>query len=109
MPETRFEDLMVLELRGQETEAAIDTRFLEVCVPGSILVKSVVTSAPLCVGAIVNGGSVVIHTPSGHTRGGVYATVTLSGVRKGRAGRRFPTFSREQKERNDRFWTQAYD
>jgi hypothetical protein len=107
MPETRFEDLMVIHLHAAETEAAIDSRFLEVCEPGSVVVKSAVPNVPMILGAFTHGESVHIRT-HGHINGRTAVVVTLSGIRKGRAGRRFPTFSEEQARQNEKFWTASY-
>jgi hypothetical protein len=109
MPETRFEDLMVVRLRSADTEVAIDRRFLEVCEPGSILVKSCITNIPMIIGAFVSGDAVVINIRDGRVDERTSAVITISGIRKGRAGRRFPIFTADQAHQNEKFWTQAYD
>ena len=98
---------MVVKLRTAETEVAIDPCFIAVCEPGSIVVKSATPNVSLIVGAFVNNDSVVIRT-HGHINEHTSAVITLSGIRRGRAGRRFPIFTDKQAMRNERFWSQAY-
>lgn len=107
MPETRFEEIMVIPMRSTEMEVAIDKRFLEVCEPGSIIVKSAVPNVPLIIGAFIFNNSVVVRA-HGHLSNTTRVVVALSGVRRGRAGRRFPEFTEDQARQNEEFWTQAY-
>lgn len=102
-PETRFEDVMKLWIHNTADSAKIDPRYLAVCEPGSIQVVGVAPERPVPVGVNIRDGEVVVVTGP-HSYTGFYVTVKLSGIRKGRRGIRFPTFSREEREKNTTFW-----
>jgi len=104
MPEVRFEDVIRIRLTGPVTEFPLDSTFLEVCEPESVFVSGFSTPVPATLGISVRGSFLRIETAGDIPS---HVVVRLSGVRLGRRGVRFPEKTREEKEKNDRFWGQA--
>jgi len=105
-PETRFEDIITMPLDDTKITADIDPRFTAVCEPGSIKVIALAPSHPVAVGARVENDKIVLEADSRNLPlSGGFVNVKLSGIRKGRAGIRFPTFTKEERARNMMFWS----
>jgi hypothetical protein len=105
-PEVRFEDVILAGLPDPPGgRIPIDPMFLHVCEPDSIEVVGLVPSLPVVLGARVEGHEIVLSRQT-YTDRPVSATIKLSGIRRGRQDVRFPRFTREQYERNTRFWNE---
>lgn len=98
-PEFRFLEIMPFTDSGR---LPIDPRFLAVCEPDSITVIGLVTSKPAPARAILHHDSVQVICPRRMT-----GTVTLSGIAKGHAAKRFPEFTANQQNQNAAFWASA--
>lgn len=106
-PEVVFHDTMLITMTGSETTIAIDPHFVEVCEPGTIRVSGAVPDEPVMVGAkTINGNTVRIKL--GHACDGLQLVVTLTAIRKGFMGKRFPSRTFEQFQSNERFIQSAY-
>jgi hypothetical protein len=111
MPESRFFDLYDVSNidEGSHLVCRLDHRFIDVCVPGSIVPVSVAPNRPCQVGVAVKDGGIwmdiVASTHGVPTR----LTVTVSGIRRGKKGDRFPAFKADTAQRNRAFWSQAYE
>ncbi|MBI1372486.1 MAG: hypothetical protein GC159_06965 [Phycisphaera sp.] len=106
-PEVRFNDVMVVEVPARDTRLSIDPRFLEVCAPGSLEVTACQPDAPVLVGARVDGGEVVLQFAQ-QSAAVVRLVISLTGIRKGFSGLRFPDRTQRQFEANERFIRSAY-
>lgn len=120
-PEVRFEDVITLDLSKHEPTAhvegfrriltytvKIDEEFIAVCEPGSITAVGGVCEEPLVFGSRVEGTEIqiLVHDFTGRaSQTGPIISVQLSGIRRGRAGVRFPEFTHEDMIRNDKFWS----
>jgi hypothetical protein len=98
-PEFRFLEIMPFTDSGR---LPIDPRFLAVCEPDSLTVIGLVTARPAATRAILHHDRVQVICPRGMT-----GTVTLSGIAKGHASRRFPEFTANQQNQNAAFWASA--
>jgi hypothetical protein len=110
MPEPRFFDVYNIVNTSEETRVVchLDQKFIEVCVPGSLVPIAVAPNKPCHAGISIDGSRLWIDL--GNCPHGVPTRliVTISGVRRGRQGTRFPAFSAEVAEQNQAFWEQAY-
>ena len=97
---------MVAKVTG-DTKVKIDPRFIEVCAPGSVEVCACQPDAPVLVGARVEGDEVLIRFAK-ESKSAVRLVISLTGIRKGFAGLRFPNRTRRQFEANERFIRSAY-
>jgi hypothetical protein len=104
-PDVRFEDILRSGLKHPVTRLKIDPRFVAVCEPGSIDVVAVIPERPMSIGAKVAGGFVVITRPARSKP--CQVTVSVSGIRKGFAGRRWPDLDRAIFEANEKFLKSA--
>jgi hypothetical protein len=105
-PEVLFFDVITVDLKEEKTTHKVDQLFVEVCEPGTIRVSSIVVDEPMPIGARMTDNQNVLITkgdPERHTM----ATVTLCGVRRAFAGRRFQERTREDYEANMRFWSEV--
>jgi hypothetical protein len=105
-PTSWFVDFMQVRRRQSETREMIDPRFVEACEPGTICVFSAMASVPVLAFACIEGVLVRVNAPY-EWEDEYVVTVGLMGVRRGRAGQRFPEFSPAQAEANARFWGRA--
>ena len=107
MPEPVFEDVMqtVLDV-GTVWVVDLDPRFIEVCEAGSIIVTSVVCEFAVVLGATVIGDKVEIRSAA-PLSGRAKAVVRVTGVRKGSKGKRFPSFTKEEMNANNAFWSSS--
>ena len=102
-PEILFFDIVKVRIGIERALFHVDVLFIDACEPDSIRISSVVVSEPIPIGARMSGpDSFIISKCSGAQT--VDVTVTLCGVRKGFAGRRFKKHSRAEFESNNRFW-----
>jgi len=108
MPEVRFDDILVANVKQRESRVNIDPRFIEVCAPGTIEVVSLVCDKPVVAGARVEGPEVVITFDKKNARNDVRVTMRLSGIRRGFVGKRFPARTRRQFLANEQFINSAY-
>jgi hypothetical protein len=104
MPSAMFMDIVPIRVTGYQTEAMMDPRFIAACEPGSIRAVSAVPVEPTQVGAQVAGEYAVIKVPGFQRCPEV--TVMVAGQRAGMR-ERFPSFSKEQMDRNNAFWDSA--
>ena len=106
MPEVRFDDVLQFPVLQPVTRIALDFKFVEVCEPHSIVVDSAVgdTNPVRC--ARVEGDTLVVEASPDALPERV--TVRVTGVRKGFAGMRFPSRTREQFLANEAFINSAY-
>ena len=103
-PDVRFEDVVRVPITGAVTILSIDPMFIEVCEPDSIDVISIASPVPALVGAVVERDQLVVRI-SGDLP--PFVIVTLSGIRAGDKGLRFPRKTRNQMLRNNAFLSTA--
>ncbi len=110
MPTPYFMDYVEATLPPGETkiDVPIDEKFMRVCEPGSVRCTAYTADLPIPVGTVVKSGYLRVRRRSEDCTDAVTVLATVSGVRRGRRGLRFPNFSQEQMERNNAFWTKAY-
>ncbi len=102
-PETRFEDVQLLNVKGGETRIALPAQFVEACNPDSIMLSGIVVQRT---GATVTGwitGGEAFLTANKET--GI--VITYTGIRKG-FGKRFEPMTKEEFEHNLRFWSEQF-
>lgn len=107
-PEIRFGDVMTVTVRQKNTTIDIDPRYLEVCEPGTVQICGCQPDMPVVVGAVVKGNKVQLRFADEKARAKVQLVISLTGIRKGFAGWRFPDRTRRQFEANERFIKSAY-
>jgi hypothetical protein len=103
-PDVRFEDVVRVPVTGPVTTARLDPMFVGVCEPESLDVISVSAPTPAAIGAAIAGDTVTIRIEGDLPP---FVIVTVSGVRAGSRGVRFPRKTREQMLRNNSFWDQS--
>ncbi len=110
MPTPHFMDYVEVTLPPGHVKAnvPIDEKFLQVCEPDSVICTAYTTDLPIPVGTTVKSGYLRVRRRVEDCSDAVTVVVTLSGVRHGQQGLRFPKFSTEQMERNNAFWSNAY-
>jgi len=101
-PDVLFMDNVVVAHSGRETVVEVPEMFAEVCEPGSVGVACVVPSKPVEFGVRKSSGAVSLVTGDEEE---VTFGVTLVGVRKGFAGRRFDEASEAEYRRNLEKWS----
>jgi hypothetical protein len=97
-PEVRFEDCMRVRLTGRVTRVKIDFRYIAVCEPGSLW-ASVSGDRARPIGAWVDGDHVVVQ--AGWFLRPRWAVISLTGIRKGFRGIRFPARNHAQFQANE--------
>lgn len=103
-PDVRFEDVVRVPVTGPVTTARLDPVLVGVCEPGSLDVISVTAPTPASIGAAVTGDTVTVRIEGDLPP---FVIVTVSGVRAGSRGVRFPRKTRDQMLRNNSFWDQS--
>ena len=103
-PDVRFEDVVRVPVTGPVTFARLDPVFVGVCEPDSLDVVSVTAPTPATVGAAVSGHSITVRITGDLPP---FVVVTVSGIRAGSRGVRFPRKTRDQMLRNNAFWDQS--
>jgi len=97
-----------VEVEEAETLVPIDPRYVEVCEPNS-LEASGLPDNPVLVGLRVIGGNTIrVRMEPDPEYPVVRIVISLTGVRKGFQGKRFPNRTRAQFEANERFIRSAY-
>jgi hypothetical protein len=77
-------------------------------VQGSIVPIAVTPNKPCHAGAVIRDGRVWIDLGDCPKGVPTRLTVTISGIRRGKQGNRFPSFAPEVARQNQAFWAQAY-
>lgn len=103
-PDVRFEDVVRVPVVGPVTTVQLDPVFVGVCEPGSLDVISVASPTPASIGAAIDGEAITVRIEGDLPP---FVIVTVSGIRTGSRGVRFPRKTREQMLRNNSFWDQS--
>ena len=103
MPETRFDDIVKLDVVEQSFSYDLDETYVFVCEEDSIEPISYVCDLPAIAGLKVQSGTLFVNF-SELTELPNSITIKLSGIRKGRADKRFVEWTREQAMENAHFW-----
>jgi hypothetical protein len=104
MPEVRFDDVLKIEVGGRkEIVQKIDPLYIHVCEKDSIDAISYVCSEPSVAGIKIKEGQIHVSFSDLFPLPDLI-TIKLSGIRKGRAGKRFVKFTEEQARSNANFW-----
>tara|TARA_R110002020_G_scaffold34539_2_gene104972 strand:+ start:2448 stop:3704 length:1257 start_codon:yes stop_codon:yes gene_type:complete len=102
-PEVRFEDTLEIFVWKGTSVIPIDSKFIEVCEPGSLKVCSICPSIAAVIGGRVEGAQIIVDSKEDCT-----AVIRITGVRKGFKNVRFPSRSEEQFEANEKFLKSAH-
>jgi hypothetical protein len=112
MPEARFEDVVTVQFPDaqqhdpvQRASVPIDSKFIEVCVPGSVVPVGGIGSSLCLIGAYIRDG--LLEVEAGALPGQpppTSVTVRLSGIRRGRDAQRFVEHTQDEMKRNQEFW-----
>lgn len=103
MPEVRFDDIIIVHPEGKkDCQIFLDKEYLFVCEGGSIKPISYVPSSPCFCGMSVNSDGTLQINIEGNIPSEI--VVKLSGIRKGRVGKRFIKHTQEDMKRNENFW-----
>jgi hypothetical protein len=108
-PEVRFNDVLTIEdITGYEFEVKLCEEYVHSCEEESIKVVGHAASDPCLVGFNIVGDAVVckISTITDLPKS---INLSLSGIRKGRAGKRHERKSLKQAVQNNSFWGAAYE
>jgi hypothetical protein len=97
-PEPRCEEVIVVRPKGNRDRFLLDPRFLAHCEPNSILVHSAMAAIPTVMGAHVKGREVHLAI-EGEVPESV--VLTLSGIKRGSAGVRFPQSQAQTRARRN--------
>jgi hypothetical protein len=101
-PDVRFEDVFAdIAIEGCETRRTIDPRFLEVIEPGTLRVVGLAADLPYPVGAVIEGGELVLRALTDKRRRPTTVNVKFSALRKGFRTMRFPLRTAEQFAANE--------
>ncbi len=108
-PDVRFEDTFEVEfLSGQNEKAVVlDHVFVSVCVPRSIVVKSIVPSRLCQFAGSVVADHLMLEVSRTAGPAPLTLTVTVSGIRSGYQGQRFVRRTLEEMTNNTAFWNAA--
>jgi hypothetical protein len=111
MPEARFFDVyeIVNTEEADRVACRLDARFIDVCVPDSIIPIAVSPNRPCRLGTTIREGRIWIDVADCPRGAPTRLVVTVSGVRRGSGGNRFPAFAADVAERNQKFWQQALE
>ena len=102
MPETRFEDIISVSPMTQRCfYIDIDPEYIHVCEENSIKPISYVPSSACICGIKVEGNKLKIEIEG---QVPLEINIKLSGIRKGRRGKRFSKYNQEEAEKNLAFW-----
>lgn len=107
MPEVRFDDFMLVRVKGRVTSVEIDSRFVAVCERGSLAVCGAVGDTGPVRCARIAKGKLTVETNWLGRRPSV-VSVRITGVRRGFAGLRFPSRTLRQFTANEEFINSAY-
>jgi hypothetical protein len=104
MPEPRFEDVIKIPVFSEgksSVEHEISETFRFVVEESTIEIISCVPSDPVIWGGYVKDGKIFINFDGGKPE---FVTVKISAIRSGRLDRRFSTYTKEEADKNVRFW-----
>jgi hypothetical protein len=102
MPETRFDDIIVIKPEGRnKIWEKIDSEYLYICEKESVKPVSYVPSSPCSCGITVKDNFLCVEIEGGDPK---EIVIKLSGIRKGRRDKRFKEYSEEEASKNTRFW-----
>jgi len=105
-PEARFEEVMTIHVKEERIVVSeIDSIYLFVCEPNTIIPISYVCDKPVVAGISVDGSKLIIEFSNEKDLPKVI-NIKLSGIRKGRINSRFQKFSKKEMQKNFDFWTQ---
>jgi hypothetical protein len=104
----QFEDTICTVIVEKVSLIPIDSRFVEVCEPNSLLVSGCVPNVPVLFGAEVEGDFVRVEVDRIPANRQLRVVLTVKGIRKGMGGLRFPDRTKEQFEKNEAFIRSAY-
>ena len=102
-PEVRFTDVLVILVpsgQGRKLNAGIDRKFLEVCEEGSLEAVGYTTEKAVSVGLLVVGERIELRLPEDRPK---RIVVSISAIRKGFRGLRFPDRDKYQFDENEKF------
>lgn len=114
-PEIRFEDVLTVQLKSQNreflSEIKLDPIYLEVCEPSSIKIISMFADEHVSLAGSIKDNILTISARYAdfvlaRPESVLTVNVKLSGIRLGRAGRRFARHTQQEAEANNRFWSQ---
>ena len=100
MPEVRLETILNVELNNFFQIEIIDDRFYNVCSPESILVSSYCVDKFCLISFEVIKNTIKICS----NKNNIKINLKLSGIRRDTKGIRYPEYSKEQMEKNNKFW-----
>lgn len=104
MPEAWFEDVLSVVCESQVSQFPIDPLFLQVCVPGSIVVTSAQPRRPCLIGAYIEGGHVYVETLD-NPKEPLPVVLRLTGLRANCNHTRFKRHTPLEAAANTRFWS----
>ena len=116
-PETRFDDLVVADIRNPVASIPLDIRFVKVCEPGTLRIRCAVSEDiglghSRCELKISATSAAVLFEADGEvtnlirSKGVIRVAITITGIRLGHTAR-FRQYTKEQAEQNTAFWDQA--
>lgn len=103
-PQVWFYDIMVVDMPSKVTAVPVDTRFVDVCEPGTFVIACVCPEFNLPWRATLvptSEGPLVLDL---WAESPVRMTVTVAGIRKGFAGVRFPYRTEQRRLANNHRW-----
>jgi hypothetical protein len=106
MPDARFRDHLQLTIPPAGLVLDLDPRFLAAIEPHSLRIVSLISDHPVT--AAITGHAISISQISNLQSQIISTTLTLSGIRRGFSGRRFPPFTRSQMQSNRLFYQLAH-
>ena len=110
MPEVRFDDVIVLKAgnQGRNTHIVsrdIDNYYLQVCEPDTIKPISATASSPVKIGSYIKNNKIFVEIIGENIeKKEIEVVVKLSGLRRGAYGRRFEKHTKEEMDKNSKFW-----
>jgi hypothetical protein len=105
-PEVLFFDVVEVKYSGVSGIFNVDRLFVEVCEPSTVKVISIVPGESVQVAVrMISDGSFELKTVREVT---MSVVIILSGLRKGFSGRRFVQRTKQEYERNVKFWNKMW-
>jgi hypothetical protein len=110
MPEVRFDDVIVLKAGNQGSSGhivskPIDDYYLQVCEPDTIKPISATASSPVKIGSYIKNNKIFVEIIGEDIKNKeIEIVVKLSGLRRGTYGRKFAKHTKEEMEKNSKFW-----
>tara|TARA_Y100001937_G_scaffold7656_1_gene9686 strand:+ start:1014 stop:1340 length:327 start_codon:yes stop_codon:yes gene_type:complete len=102
MPEARFEDVIKIATNKKlHVQHEISKTFRYVVEESTLEIVSCVPSEPVVCGGYIKDGKIFIDFKGGIPE---FVTVKISAIRSGRLNSRFTAYSKEEAEKNLKFW-----